>query len=82
MGRLLKYLLNNGELYIIRDEKIMTEVFENFGLRCSKQRLWQAMKSLQSMLERIDFQKDIFIRINSKGFSLRHIDRKSIFISD
>lgn len=68
MARLLQYILSHSSERIIEDKNIMREVFENFGLKCSKQRLWQAMNSLKTTLAKCGFSQVVIYRVNNSGF--------------
>ncbi len=48
MARLLQYIFNHAGSRMIEDRDIMVEVFENYGLKCSKQRLWLTVTTLRT----------------------------------
>lgn len=80
MARLLNYLLYRSKEKVIEDERIMIDVFENYGLRCSKQRLWQAVRALKNAMMRLGFNKELILRVNSSGFTLSDIRVEMLLI--
>lgn len=70
MARLLNYLLQHARDKLIKDEKIITDVFEQYGLRCSQQRLWQAVRALREVLSKCGFKREFILRVKSLGFTL------------
>lgn len=73
MARLLEYVLSHSEDRMIEDKRIMRDVFENFGLKCSKQRLWQAVNSLKTLLFKCGIYQNIIYRVNNSGFIVSDI---------
>lgn len=73
MARLLSYILNHSNERMIEDEKIMRDVFENYGLKCNKQRLWQAINSLKKTLAKCGFSHFIIYRVNNNGFLISNV---------
>ncbi|HCB1498031.1 hypothetical protein DET57_10197 [Klebsiella oxytoca] len=73
MARLLSYILNHSNEKMIEDEKIMRDVFENYGLKCNKQRLWQAINSLKKTLVKCGFSRFIIYRVNNNGFLVSNV---------
>ncbi|WP_224232179.1 hypothetical protein, partial [Klebsiella oxytoca] len=73
MARLLSYILNHSNERMIEDEKIMRDVFENYGLKCNKQRLWQAINSLKKTLAKCGFSRFIIYRVNNNGFLISNV---------
>lgn len=81
MSRLLNYLLFRSKEKLIEDERIMVDVFENFGLRCSKQRLWQAIRALKNVMIRLGYSKELILRVNNAGFTLSDVRIDMLLIS-
>lgn len=82
MSRLLNYLLFRSKEKLIEDERIMVDVFENYGLRCSKQRLWQAIRSLKNVIMRLGYNKELILRVNNAGFTMSDIRISMLLISN
>jgi len=82
MARLLGFLLSQAKENAIKDDVIMTEVFENFDLRCSRPRLWQAMHTLEELLRKTGVDGDVFTRQDAKGYSLRTLNVRVLFYAD
>lgn len=80
MARLLQYILCHSGEVVIEDKKIMEEVFENHGLKCNKQRLWQAINSLKDTLLRCGFNRMMIYRVNKNGFLVSDIHIKVLII--
>ncbi|RWR02293.1 hypothetical protein ED28_07895 [[Pantoea] beijingensis] len=79
MARLLCFLLENHEATIISDTAIMTEVFECHGLRCSRQRLWKAMNTLQLTLHKCGLSTNLLSRVDKCGFAFNEKNIKTLF---
>nr|WP_181375066.1 hypothetical protein [Pectobacterium carotovorum]ALG88537.1 Hypothetical protein [Pectobacterium carotovorum] len=73
MARLLSYILSHADEQVIEDEKIMRDVFENYGLKCNRQRLWQAINALKSTLAKSGFSRLIIHRVNKTGFFISNV---------
>lgn len=73
MARLLSFILNHSNEKIIEDDKIMRDVFENYGLKCNRQRLWQAINSLKKTLAKCGFSRFIIYRVNNNGFLISNV---------
>lgn len=70
MARLLNYFLLHAKDKLIEDEKIVEDVFEKYGLQCSQQRLWQAVRALREVLSKCGFKRELILRIRNTGFTL------------
>lgn len=80
MARLLQYILNHSNDRMIEDKKIMKEVFEDFGLKCNKQRLWQAINALKNTLFKSGCRSVAIHRVNNCGFLICNV-QVSVLIS-
>lgn len=81
MSRLLNYLLFRSKEKLIEDERIMVDVFENYGLRCSKQRLWQSIRALKNVMMRLGYNNELILRVNNAGFTLSDVRVDMLIIS-
>ncbi len=70
MANLLTYLLNHAVGTVVTDKALQTQVWENHGLRCSSQRLWQVMNNLKRKLELFDLPEDFILRVAGKGYMI------------
>jgi DNA-binding winged helix-turn-helix (wHTH) protein len=71
MSLLLLYLLENAGKGIIKDDELITFVWEQRGLKGSYHRLWQVMTSLKKKMQDIGFEQDFIYRVNSNGYMVR-----------
>lgn len=74
MARLLQYILSNAGIRIIEDKDIMIHVFENYGLKCNKQRLWHSINTLKTALLKCGFTRPLFYRVNKSGFIISGVE--------
>lgn len=70
MANLLEYLLANAVGYIVPDKTLQTQVWENNGLSCSSQRLWQVMNNLKNKLTKVGLPDNFIQRISGKGYKI------------
>lgn len=69
--RLLMFLLEHAGEKLITNQKIMTNVWEHYGLRASSARLWQVMQDLKSTLISVGVDFDALItKVDSRGYSV------------
>lgn len=80
--RLLNFLISKSELLWVSDADIIHYVFEEYGMRCSSPRLWNAMRRLKDIFENIDGSIDFIKRENSKGYYLSYRVREILFIKE
>jgi DNA-binding winged helix-turn-helix (wHTH) protein len=73
MSILLTYLINNAYMNKVSDETIMTDVFEQRGLKCSRQRLWQAIHSLEALLIKVGLSKKLVSRVDGNGYAILNL---------
>lgn len=73
MARLLQYILSHSSERMIEDKDIMREVFDNFGLKCNKQRLWQAVNALKTTLFKCGYSDMDIYRVKNNGFIISDI---------
>lgn len=70
MANLLEYLLANAVGNIVPDKILQTHVWENNGLSCSSQRLWQVMNNLKNKLAKVGLPDNFIQRISGKGYKI------------
>lgn len=70
MANLLNYLLSHAVGNVVADKALQIQVWENHGLRCSSQRLWQVMNNLKRKLEQFDLPEDFILRVAGKGYMI------------
>ncbi|ANI84039.1 winged helix-turn-helix domain-containing protein [Kosakonia oryzae] len=70
MANLLTYLLSHAVGTVVADKALQIHVWENHGLRCSSQRLWQVMNNLKRKLEQFDLPEDFILRVAGKGYMI------------
>lgn len=71
MFHLLVYLLENSKGNIISNSDILLNVWDNYGLSSSNQRLWQVMNALKIKLNSVGVTEDFIMRVESKGYYVR-----------
>ncbi len=76
--RLLIYLLNRRESFIIDKDDILRSVWDDFGLPSSNQRLWKTMNELRKKLSLMDIPDDFITNIHGMGYSLRDARIKAL----
>lgn len=74
MARLLQYILNHAGNHMIEDRDIMAEVFDNYGLKCSKQRLWHSVNTLRTVFMKCGFVQPFLYRVNNSGFIISGVE--------
>ncbi|MBL5859513.1 winged helix-turn-helix domain-containing protein [Serratia fonticola] len=78
--RLLSFLLENRKNEVISKNKIMKNVWDEFGLSSSNQRLWQEIKKLKSKLLSIGLNDDLITNVRGVGYSVDNQRVKSLLI--
>lgn len=78
--RLLSFLLENRRSDVISKNRIMRNVWDDFGLSSSNQRLWQEIKKLKSKLLSIGLSDDLIISVRGIGYSVDNQRVKSLLI--
>lgn len=68
MSNLLTYLLAHAVGNIVADKTLQIQVWENNGLSCSSQRLWQVMNNLKRKLAVFGLPDDFILRMAGKGY--------------
>lgn len=51
----------------------MVQVFESYGLKCNKQRLWHTVNALKIAFIKCGFVCPLLYRINSSGFVISDV---------
>ncbi|HBV8970899.1 TPA: transcriptional regulator [Klebsiella oxytoca] len=82
MARLLGYFLQHARDKLISDSRIVSDVFEQYGLKCSQQRLWQAVRALKEVLSKCGFKREFIMRIRNSGFTLSDERVVTLFLRD
>ncbi|WP_342321714.1 winged helix-turn-helix domain-containing protein [Kosakonia sp. BYX6] len=88
MANLLTYLLQHAVGEVVADNVLQIQVWENNGLSCSSQRLWQVMNNLKRKLAQFALPEDFILRVGGKGYMippecvLQLYCRKSFFRCD
>lgn len=80
MARLLTYFLSHAKDKLIEDDRIIIDVFEQYGLRCSQQRLWQSIRALKVILSKCGFHRELILRVRNMGFTLSDIRVSALFL--
>lgn len=70
MANLLEYLLAHAVGEVVADKVLQVQVWENNGLSCSSQRLWQVMNNLKNKLRKVDLPEDFIQRVTGKGYTI------------
>ncbi|MBP0998929.1 winged helix-turn-helix domain-containing protein [Serratia fonticola] len=78
--RLLAFLLKNRRIEVISKNNIMRNVWDEFGLSSSNQRLWQEIKKLKSKLLSIGLRDNLIINVRGIGYSVDNERVKSLII--
>ncbi len=78
--RLLSFLLENRKSDVISKNKILKNVWDEFGLSSSNQRLWQEIKKLKSKLSSIGLNDDLITNVRGIGYSVDNQRVKSLLI--
>ncbi|CAI1838546.1 winged helix-turn-helix domain-containing protein [Serratia fonticola] len=78
--RLLSFLLENRKSEVISKNKILKNVWDEFGLSSSNQRLWQEIKKLKSKLSSIGLNDDLITNVRGVGYSVDNQRVKSLLI--
>ncbi|WLI78904.1 helix-turn-helix domain-containing protein [Kosakonia sp. H02] len=68
MANLLAYLLEHAVGNVVADKTLQIQVWENNGLSCSSQRLWQVMNNLKRKLATFDLPEEFILRVGGKGY--------------
>lgn len=71
MSNLLLHLLENAGRGIIRDDDLLTSVWDQRGLRGTRPRLWQVMITLKKKMQDIGIEQDFIFRVNGDGYIIR-----------
>lgn len=80
MSRLLLFLLEKGNIGLIRDEHIMKNVWEIHGLKASGPRLWQVVNDLKNKLAKVGVDNNFIMRVEGRGYLLNNLYVESIYI--
>jgi DNA-binding winged helix-turn-helix (wHTH) protein len=67
----LEYLLANAINRFVSDDSLMTDVWENNGLRGSTQRVWQVINDLKNKAGRVGVSDEFILRVSKKGYFIR-----------
>jgi len=70
MANLLEYLLAHAVGDVVADKVLQVQVWENNGLSCSSQRLWQVMNNLKTKLRKFDLPEEFIQRVTGKGYTI------------
>ncbi|EFJ7594975.1 hypothetical protein AW765_004546 [Escherichia coli] len=79
MSELLRFLIDNAYMTKVNDKEIMEEVFECRGLRCSHQRLWQAVNTLEKYLTRVGMVRKLTCRVDGNGYAILNVTISSLY---
>ncbi|EOY8407217.1 winged helix-turn-helix domain-containing protein [Enterobacter hormaechei] len=79
--RLLRFLLNNRNKDVICRTDIMKEVWDEFSLSSSSQRLWQSMNDLRKKLSSAGLPDDFITNIYGHGYSVDQSKILSLFVN-
>lgn len=71
MFRLLVYLLDNRDKTFITIDELLFQVWDQYGLQSSNQRLWQVMQALNSRLISVGVPSDFIVRKDSKSYRVK-----------
>lgn len=71
MSILLEYLLSHANRGVIRDDELISCIWEENGLKGSSARLWQVMSSLRKKFTEAGFPDEFIFRVNGGGYILR-----------
>lgn len=80
MFRLLEFLLERGSTGLLRDEIIMKNVWEGYGLKSSAPRLWQVMSELKKRLSGLGIDDDFIMRVEARGYMINNSAYESVYI--
>ncbi|KEY58609.1 helix-turn-helix domain-containing protein [Serratia sp. DD3] len=69
-SRLLSFLLHNRSDDIIDKDTIMKNVWDDFSLSSSSQRLWQSINDLRKKLSAVGVEEDIIINVHGSGYRI------------
>ncbi|EAO4398012.1 hypothetical protein E5475_23470 [Salmonella enterica] len=67
-SRLLAFLLENKDVDLIDKDLILKNVWDNFSLSSSNQRLWQTINDLRKMLSFFGLENDFIRNIHGAGY--------------
>jgi len=67
-SRLLIFLLENSQIGIIDKDDVMKNVWDNFSLSSSSQRLWQTVNDVRKILSCFDLSDDFIKNIHGSGY--------------
>lgn len=79
MAILLEYLLSHADRGVIRDDELISCIWEDNGLKGSSARLWQVMSSLRKKLTEAGCPDEFIFRVNGGGYMLREKIITSIY---
>lgn len=80
MFRLLDLILEKGNGELIRDEAIMKNVWEGYGLQASTPRLWQVMNDLKKKLCMLGVSDDLILRVEGQGYMINMLLIEPVYI--
>ncbi|WMT16058.1 winged helix-turn-helix domain-containing protein [Serratia fonticola] len=68
--RLLIYLLENSQAAVIHKNDILENVWDEFGLLSSYQRLWQTVNEVRKKLSAMGLSDDFITNVHGIGYSI------------
>ncbi|WP_202304994.1 winged helix-turn-helix domain-containing protein [Dryocola clanedunensis] len=71
MMRLFIFFLNRGTDRLISVDEILKEVWDNYHLSSSSQRLWQVLQSLKTKLGTLGIPDDFIVRTEAGGYRVK-----------
>ncbi|MBH2846629.1 winged helix-turn-helix domain-containing protein [Serratia marcescens] len=78
--RLLFYLLNNINEDIIDKNDIMKNVWDNYNLSSSNQRLWQTINEIRALLSYFDLPDDFISNVHGEGYKLDKVKILALYL--
>lgn len=82
MSILLCYLIDNAYMNKVDDDTIMAEVFEQRGLKGSRQRLWQSINALEDLLAKMGLPNKLVSRIDGNGYAIMNVSISALFFHE
>ncbi|MEB6186381.1 hypothetical protein [Enterobacter roggenkampii] len=79
MSELLRFLIENAYMTKVNDKDIMEDVFERRELRCSHQRLWQAVNTLEQFLIRVGMVRKLTCRVDGNGYAILNVTISALY---
>lgn len=81
-SRLFNYLIEHAEKKIISDEMIFIQVFENYGLRCSKSYLWAMIRQVHAAFLSVGYERAPLERYEGKGYIIDSKNIKKFYVME